>query len=1047
MTPTPRDGPAFGRLRPLLIPLLGYVALTALFYAPVLLGRQWFTAGDFSDHFLPFSLFQRSELLAGRLPVWNPYTFSGHPFLADVQAAVFYPVSNLVLALTLPWGGIMARLYWLQVEAILQIALGGFFVYLLVRDLVANPRGAFLAGCVFAFSGYLTGYPVLQTAILRTAIWLPLILWCLRRAFHDARRWRWWVAAAVAYAIAFLGGHPQTFLYLTYCMLGWLALLAVTTPLPRRTWLPKTAAFFVLFLGLSAAQLWPSLEFAALSVRAQVDYAFVSGGFQVRETLQMLVPGVITQFSPLYVGLIALGLALLACAAAFASRSHPVTRESREQAATVLFFALVAVLALLASYGGNGPLYPILYRFAPGWSYFRGQERSAYLVTFALSVLAGYGAVAWERMRRRTRAMAGLGWTVAAAALLLAFAPGLAASANTETHAALLRGAAVGLTALLVAAVGSAFVASPPRRTWLLTLLILVELFAGNMALNWSARPTLPSHEALAVASAAAPADPASVPHRAQNDGRLPEDYGMLAGVEDVSGSSPLRLARYDALLKALPPSRLWQLTGVGTVLNWVPAVGAPARVVEEISTPESSGYVHSLAEDFPRAWVVNALRTAADDAALDLLADGRLDLHQTAVLPPDVTGTVRPLGLEDGVLAPGDPADVRLERRTFTDLRLAVKTDAGGYLVVSENWMPGWQAMLTSAGSTRPASVLRTDLTFLGLAVPPGDSMVELRYRPLSVRLGLLISMLTLLLLAVATLAPRLPTRIKTGAVRLRSRAAARWAAPLVALVAVVMLAAAAFGVWNYYGGTMAGKAAPMRQVAAVMQRYAGGWPANSVRAAQVSEDAGLWHDYGSGGIVLPASGEQAANDYVKQLAQQDIERVVLAVRDAPSDNQKIAQQALAAVYELRLDVPVAGWRVQTYDRSPAALDPANVEFANGVRLTGMRVAPDRATPGDILPIYLQWQAAPDALTGNEKLSLQLLDASGKLATQLDQPFAAASQAGQPVRYELQMPRLVQPGPYTLIAALYDPGKDGAPRLLTTDGADHVTLKAFAGP
>jgi len=199
-----------------LIALLGYLALTAAFYAPILLGLRWFPTGDFTDHFLPFSLFQRAEILAGRLPVWNPYTFSGHPFLADIQAAVFYPISNLVIGLTLPWGDVMSRLYWLQVEALLQIALAGFFTYLLAKDLVRKGAAAFLAGCLFAFSGYLTGYPALQTAVLRTAIWLPLVLWCLRRAFAHAAAWRWWVAAAIAYTVAFLGGHPQTFLFLSY---------------------------------------------------------------------------------------------------------------------------------------------------------------------------------------------------------------------------------------------------------------------------------------------------------------------------------------------------------------------------------------------------------------------------------------------------------------------------------------------------------------------------------------------------------------------------------------------------------------------------------------------------------------------------------------------------------------------------------------------------------------------------------------------------------------------------------------------------------------
>lgn len=86
------------------IAVAGYAALTLLFYAPLLLGVRTFPAGDLTDHFLPFSLFQRSELLAGRLPLWNPYTYAGHPFLADVQAAVFLPAEQSVLAAHPPLG-------------------------------------------------------------------------------------------------------------------------------------------------------------------------------------------------------------------------------------------------------------------------------------------------------------------------------------------------------------------------------------------------------------------------------------------------------------------------------------------------------------------------------------------------------------------------------------------------------------------------------------------------------------------------------------------------------------------------------------------------------------------------------------------------------------------------------------------------------------------------------------------------------------------------------------------------------------------------------
>ena len=105
-----------------LLAFLGYSLLVLLSYAPLLLGTDTFPAGDFTDHFLPFHMFQRSELLAGRLALWNPFTFSGHPFLADIQAAVFYPLGNLVLLLTLPFGTAAARLYTLQILSLIHIS-------------------------------------------------------------------------------------------------------------------------------------------------------------------------------------------------------------------------------------------------------------------------------------------------------------------------------------------------------------------------------------------------------------------------------------------------------------------------------------------------------------------------------------------------------------------------------------------------------------------------------------------------------------------------------------------------------------------------------------------------------------------------------------------------------------------------------------------------------------------------------------------------------------------------------------------------------------
>ena len=79
----------------LVLILLGFLVL--LFHwrllTPNLADRQSYLPGDFSYQFWAFSTFEARELSAGRLPLWNPYTFSGSPFWADVQSAIFYPFS------------------------------------------------------------------------------------------------------------------------------------------------------------------------------------------------------------------------------------------------------------------------------------------------------------------------------------------------------------------------------------------------------------------------------------------------------------------------------------------------------------------------------------------------------------------------------------------------------------------------------------------------------------------------------------------------------------------------------------------------------------------------------------------------------------------------------------------------------------------------------------------------------------------------------------------------------------------------------------------
>jgi hypothetical protein len=242
------------------------------------------------------------------------------------------------------------------------------------------------------------------------------------------------------------------------------------------------------------------------------------------------------------------------------------------------------------------------------------------------------------------------------------------------------------------------------------------------------------------------------------NEQRIPADYGVGLAVEDVWGFSQMRLARYEALFDGFPVARTWRLAGVEYVLTWRDPQRMPeADLLARFPSPDGTTYLYKLGAPNPRAWVASDVQILEDAETLGLLADPSFDLESTALLPPDGDGAAGSELLHSALPAQRWESEVRLWRLSPNRLGASVRTERGGLLVVSENWMPGWQATRydsrAGSGSGEPLAVMRADLTFLGIAVPPGESEIELVYRPASVRHGLLTSGMAMLVLGLFTL------------------------------------------------------------------------------------------------------------------------------------------------------------------------------------------------------------------------------------------------------------------------------------------------------
>ena len=245
--------------------------------------RQYFGRGDLTDQFFAFRSFIAAELWAGHLPLWNPFIYAGHPALADIQSAVFYPLT-LICTLLAGRGGL--PFYALQVEVLVDLWLGALFMYMFARQITERRGSAMLATLVFSLGGFLTSYPPEQLPVLEGAIWLPLALFFAHRGCQGRREAdsggagrrlpltsadRGVVWSGVALGVSVLAGHPQVSMLAFY-----LTLLYLAYGCWRRgdTWrlLLAPAAAGLVGLAVGAVQLLPTAEFMGQSTRAVMPF-------------------------------------------------------------------------------------------------------------------------------------------------------------------------------------------------------------------------------------------------------------------------------------------------------------------------------------------------------------------------------------------------------------------------------------------------------------------------------------------------------------------------------------------------------------------------------------------------------------------------------------------------------------------------------------------------------------------------------------------------------------------------------------------------------
>ncbi len=660
------------------LPFLILFAEVVLFYRHVLFS-DYAIPWDLRGFHLPHAHLYADALRRGELPLWDPYTYCGRPFQANIQTAVFYPTVALVAAVG-SLAGPQCLEFLLDLNVILHVLLAGLFAYQFGRSVGLSRPAALVVATAYQLGGFFASHASHMGAVAIAAL-LPL---ALTLVLGLSRRFTWKRATLLAATLALVilaGLTPLTAVVFAVCLLFGL-LLAVAG---RRSMLPVAVllAVFAASVVLAAMQLAPTMELTRLSVgKYRSDWLGTGGGVPLQALVSLVWPnyyGVFdaatyrqpheVTFMYLYCGWLTLVLA--ACAV--------FRRLSRFG----LVFLLLLVVTGLMMLGDSTPVGRAVYSVFPVWiKVGLHPEYTMPAFLLVLAVLAGLGLdrVAGGRTLR---------WVAVAicACDLLLVSSGRRMHAKPRTaEPGISRSHFDGQKATLERVRALSHSGWPPWR-----MDTIEDTLPWAMSAPITQVPSANGNDPLALARLI--------------QVRLAfvrgERWGTYYEVEDLR-SPVLRMlgVRYLVSRTRLPESRL---------------AGSGFRFREEV--PGYSIYENTAA--MPRFWLVPRIRVAGSESeAASAIRSPGFRPEAEAV----VEGASPPL-------SEGGPSGgaVTVLRYGLKDAELEVDAPGWRWLASSESYYPGWRAWVD--GIEQP--VFYTNVAFRGLAVPPGRHRVLWRFEP----------------------------------------------------------------------------------------------------------------------------------------------------------------------------------------------------------------------------------------------------------------------------------------------------------------------------
>lgn len=702
---------------------------------------------DAFAQYYPYRITVVDNLKNKILPLWNTNSFSGMPLLATWQSGALYPLTALML--------LFGNLFGWTAIIFLQPLLSLLFMYLFLREIGLGRASSIFGSITFSFSGFMMIF-LEYNSPSQAGIWLPLILFLAERHLKgNCQKYLLLLPLAIFFLLT--AGNFQVSFYSLVIVILYTILRSKNL---KSTFPLKILIYIFLGVGISAIQVIPTFELFKNSIREFDDNIvyYNYGLIPLKNLITYFVPdyfgnpttynfwGSLYHEQMGYFGIISIPFL-------FASFTNSKKFHYR-------FFLIALIISIVFSL--DTAIGKIIYELNIPMLSTSYASRAVYVVNFSAAIMAAIGFNSFNKDKKLLTRK-----TLMVVIFLLGLGVITYLFARVSTDPKLIEKLQISIRNILFPLLMSAMLLISLltiRNIKLLyasiILLLVVDLFRFGLKYN----PFVPINLAY-------PTTPV-IDFLKKNTGYyrvdrertevMPLNSWQSYNLMSPSGYEPLQLLSYANFLNVvnnnLPNNRvsryaeiyaynspLVDLTGVKYFIV--------AKRLKDETIEENEGELKSEFE-------ISKFTPVFEDKSIIILENTsvmpRVMLFDNYIMEKDYRKALVLLksgfDFRNSVILDSKPISVNLSKSTEDSAQISsyypnevivdVKSTGNSLLMLTDTYYPGWEVFVDHIKS----NLLVADGIYRAVEIPPGVHQVRFLYNPLSFKIGVLLSTLSLM-------------------------------------------------------------------------------------------------------------------------------------------------------------------------------------------------------------------------------------------------------------------------------------------------------------